>query len=47
VLSERLFSRLPGSGIDATSKNLAIKGKREVEPVRVIDFGAVTTQSSA
>lgn len=47
VLSERLFSRLPGSGIDATSKNLAIKGKREAEPVRVIDFGAVTTQSSA
>jgi adenylate cyclase len=42
VMSERLFARLPSRGTDASSKNLAIKGKRDAEPVRVIDFGART-----
>jgi adenylate cyclase len=38
VLSERLFARLPSREV-ADSKLLAVKGKREAEPVRVINFG--------
>jgi adenylate cyclase len=38
LLSERLFSRLPGRDAGAALKNLAIRGKRESEPVRVIDL---------
>ena len=40
VISERLFARLPSSGTVASSRNLALKGKRDPEPVRVIDLGA-------
>jgi adenylate cyclase len=38
VLSERLFARLPNLEFDAVSKLLSLKGKREAEPVRIIDF---------
>ena len=38
VLSERLFSRLPSHEIKAPSKLLAVKGKREAELVRILDF---------
>jgi adenylate cyclase len=40
VLSERLFARVPNRLPDASFKRLAIKGKREAEPVRVIDLRA-------
>lgn len=40
VMSERLFARLPSRGTDSSSKNVVIKGKRESEPVRVLDLGA-------
>lgn len=40
VMSERLFTRLPSRSTDASSKHLAIKGKRTAEPARVIDVGA-------
>ena len=40
VISERLFAGLPSSGTVASSRNLALKGKRDPEPVRVIDLGA-------
>jgi len=39
VLSERLFARLPNREISAASKLLVVKGKREAEPVRIVDFG--------
>ena len=39
VLSERLFTRLPNREINAASKLLAVKGKREAEPVRIVGFG--------
>jgi len=42
VLSERLFARLSERAVGASSKNVALKGKREAEPVRVIEFGAGT-----
>jgi adenylate cyclase len=38
VLSERLFARLPNLEFDAESKLLSLKGKREAEPMRIIDF---------
>ncbi|HKP91011.1 MAG TPA: adenylate/guanylate cyclase domain-containing protein [Thermoleophilaceae bacterium] len=38
VLSERLFARLPDTGRTARAASLALKGKREEEPVRVIDL---------
>jgi adenylate cyclase len=38
VLSERLFARLPETGRTARAASLALKGKREEEPVRVIDL---------
>ncbi len=40
IMSERLFARLPGRNIEARPMNLAIKGKREAEPVRIVEFGA-------
>jgi adenylate cyclase len=40
VLSERLFGRLPDSGLNARTTSLALKGKREEEPARVIDLAA-------
>jgi adenylate cyclase len=40
VLSERLFGRLPDSGLDVRSANFALKGKREEEPARVLDLAA-------
>jgi adenylate cyclase len=43
VLSERLFTRLSESAAGARSKNVTLKGKREAEPVRMIEFGASTT----
>ena len=39
VLSERLFARLPNREVKAASKLLAVKGKREAEPVRIVGFG--------
>jgi adenylate cyclase len=39
VLSERLFTRLSNREIKAASKLLVVKGKREGEPVRIVDFG--------
>ena len=47
VISERLFVRLPSSGTVASSRNLALKGKRDPEPVRVIDLGANLSEDSA
>jgi adenylate cyclase len=38
VLSERLFARLPNREYNAESKLLSLKGKREAEHVRIIDF---------
>ena len=38
VLSERLFARLPETGRTARAASLALKGKRDEEPVRVIDI---------
>jgi adenylate cyclase len=40
VMSERLFDRLSDDDIGARSRSLALKGKRETEPVRVIELGA-------
>ena len=40
VLSERLFARLSESAVGTSSRNLALKGKRETTPARVIDVGA-------
>jgi adenylate cyclase len=45
VLSERLFDRLSERVVGATVKNMALKGKREAEPVRVIEFGPGTRGS--
>jgi adenylate cyclase len=38
VISERLFGRLSQGPVDAISTSLELKGKRETEPVRVIDL---------
>jgi adenylate cyclase len=38
VLSERLFDRLPEGAVRGRSASLALKGKREEEPARVIDL---------
>jgi adenylate cyclase len=43
VISERLFRRLSAGPADARSTSLALKGKRETEPARVVDFGASKT----
>jgi adenylate cyclase len=40
VLSERLFGRLSDTPLGASSASLTLKGKREPEPVRVVDLGA-------
>jgi adenylate cyclase len=40
VLSERLFGRLSDVPSGTTSASLVLKGKREPEPVRVVDVGA-------
>ena len=45
VVSERLFTRFGASDVEATSKQLALKGKQESEPVRVIDFGPAPVPS--
>ena len=37
VISERVFGRL-SAGVTATSTSLALKGKREAEPVRVVEL---------
>jgi adenylate cyclase len=37
VMSERLFGRLPDSPLTATATSLMLKGKREAEPVRVLE----------
>lgn len=42
VMSERLFARLPDRDIECTSQRLALSGKQEPEPVRVIDRRQVT-----
>jgi class 3 adenylate cyclase len=42
VLSERLFDRLTTRPASATATSLALKGKEEAEPARVIDLRAVT-----
>jgi hypothetical protein len=46
VMSERLFARLPSRGIEVSSKILAIRGKHEPEPVRVIDLGPGASNGS-
>jgi adenylate cyclase len=38
VMSERLFERLPSSGLEARPQDLAVKGKRELQRVRVINI---------
>jgi adenylate cyclase len=40
VMSERLFARLSESAVGASPKNVSLRGKRESEAVRVIEFGA-------
>lgn len=40
VMSERLFTRLSSDETSASSRNLGLEGKREAEPVRVIDLTA-------
>lgn len=40
VMSERLFGRLPKGPADARSASLPLKGKRDAEPARIIDFAA-------
>jgi adenylate cyclase len=37
VMSERLFGRLPAGSVTATATTLTLKGKREAEPVRVLE----------
>lgn len=46
VISERLFGRLSAGPVDARSTSLALKGKRETEPARVVDFGASKTPAA-
>jgi hypothetical protein len=36
-MSERLFGRLPPGSVTATATTLTLKGKREAEPVRVLE----------
>jgi adenylate cyclase len=43
VISERLFGRLSGGSVDATSTDLTLKGKQETERARVIDLGAANS----
>jgi adenylate cyclase len=40
VISERLFGRLSKGALEARSTSLALKGKRESEPARVVDLSA-------
>ena len=40
VLSERLCARLPHAPAGAVSTTLALKGKSEPAPVRVLDLAA-------
>lgn len=42
VMSARVFSRLSAQPRDATETTLALKGKEEPEPVRVIDLSTTT-----
>ena len=39
VISERLFGRLSNGPVEARSTSLALKGKRETEPARVVELG--------
>ena len=39
VMSERLFARLADPPADAAATSLELKGKRDSEPARVIDYG--------
>jgi adenylate cyclase len=40
VMSERLFARLPSGDTNASSRTVALEGKREAKPVRVLDLVA-------
>jgi adenylate cyclase len=40
VISERLFGRLSEGSVEARSATLALRGKRESEPARVVDLSA-------
>ncbi|HEY2160235.1 MAG TPA: adenylate/guanylate cyclase domain-containing protein [Solirubrobacteraceae bacterium] len=40
VLSERLFGRLSGRVPASSARTIALKGKQEAEPVRVIELGS-------
>lgn len=44
VMTERLFVRLSERAVEANPKHLTLKGKRESEPVRVVDFAGVTSK---
>jgi adenylate cyclase len=39
VMSERLFGRLGSGPAEARSASLALKGKRQTEPARIVDLG--------
>jgi hypothetical protein len=39
-MSERLFGRLSDAPAGATATSLELKGKREVQPARVVDYGS-------
>ena len=45
VMSQRLYDRLPEGGVEAKSRSLALKGKRETEPVRVVDLSGAASES--
>jgi adenylate cyclase len=44
VMSERLVGRLPGRAFTSGARTLVIKGKRQSEPVRVIDLVSGTRE---
>jgi adenylate cyclase len=46
VLSERLYDRLPQGRIDARPTSLTLRGKRESEPARVVEFGTMVPGGS-